>query len=90
MIAPSEDTLADLIAGHACAQLMDHSHGLMADRQARLNRILSADDVNVGATYGGQPHLDNCLADACVGNRLLLQTEFAGGSEDVGLHEAPC
>ena len=44
-----EDALADLVAGHAGAELLDDADRLVADDQPGPDRVLALDDVEVGA-----------------------------------------
>ncbi len=44
-----EHAFADLVAGHARPQLLDHADRLVADDQPGSDRVLALDDVDVGA-----------------------------------------
>ena len=84
-----QHALADVVSGHAGADLVDHTDRLVPDRQSGPDRILSADDVDVGAANRRQADSYHSLAGAGLRDRLLLQPEPAWASKDVGLHESP-
>ena len=54
--------VADLVAGDARAQLVDHADRLVADDQAGPHRVLAAEDVQVGAADRRQRDADHRLA----------------------------
>ena len=64
---------------------MNHSYGLIAYREAGLDRILSFDYVDIGAANGGEANLDHHLSMTGSGNR---QSELSGRPKDTGLHHA--
>ena len=58
-----DDALADLVDSlEAGAELLDDADGLVSEDEAGLDRILAADDVDVGAANRGQRDPDDRLA----------------------------
>ena len=53
-----EDALADLVAGDAGAELVDHADRLVADDQAGPDRVLALEDVDVGSADGRRRDAD--------------------------------
>ena len=81
-----EDALADLVAGDAGAELFDDADRLVADDQARSDRVLALQDVDVGAADRRRGDADDGLADAGAGLRDRLDTDVARSVEDGRAH----
>ena len=81
-----EDALTDFVAGDARAELVDDADRLVADDQARADRILALEDVDVGAADRGRRDADDGLADPGSRTRHGLDADVAGAVEDGRAH----
>src|SRR5688500_10820709 len=57
-----QNTIANAIAGDSRPELIDHADRLMADDQARLDRVFAAHNVQIGSTNRRQRDTDDGLA----------------------------
>jgi hypothetical protein len=85
-----DDAIADRVAGHADSQLFDDADWLVADDQARLDRILAAGDVQVGAADRGHRHTDDGLARSGVRPRHFLDADVVDAMKNGGAHRSGC
>ena len=76
---PDQHPLAGLVPGHAGAELLDDAHRLMAEDQARADRVLALDDVDVGPADRRQRDPDQRLARTGPGPIHLLDVELLRG-----------
>jgi hypothetical protein len=78
----NEDAVTNLVTGYACAQFIDHSHGLMTNNQPWLNRILPTKDVEIRAANSRQRYTNDSFA--WPGPRLLnfFDTDFVFAMKD--------
>ena len=81
-----EHALADLVAGDPGAELLDHADRLMAEDQARTDRVLALDDVDVRAADRRERHPDQGLARTRPRPLHLHDVELLRRLEDVGSH----
>ena len=81
-----EHALADAIPRDSRAELLDDTHGLVAEDEARTNRILTAKDVNIRAADRRQGEANDCLARAGERFRNVFETEVARAVKDGGTH----
>ena len=65
--------VADLVARDGVAELVDDADRLVADDPPRLDRVLLAPDVDVGAADRRQRDLDDRVVGAAAGHRMLLE-----------------
>jgi hypothetical protein len=81
-----DHALALAVTLHGRADLLDHAHRLVADREALRDRVLALEDVHVGAADRGgrDPHQRVQRAD--VGDQLLVECDAARLDEDGGSH----
>ena len=83
---PDQHSIADLVASDTRAELLDDADRLVADDEARADRVLALDDVDVGAADGRGGDTDHRLAGARVGPRDLLDADVARAVEHGGAH----
>ena len=81
-----EHALADLVADDAGAELVDHSDRLVPDDQARSDRVLALQDVDVRAADRRQRHADDGLAGTRMRPWDDVDTDVARPVEDRGSH----
>src|SRR5690606_14908967 len=82
----SDDALALGIAGDRAAEFLDDPHRLVADRQARRDRILALEDVDVGAADGGGSDANERVVGTDIGDGFIGQLDAAGLDEYSGFH----
>jgi hypothetical protein len=73
-----DHALADLVAGHARAQLRDDADRLVTDDQPRLHRVLALQDVDVRAADRRRRDRTSASPGADLRHRPLLQLDAAG------------
>ncbi|MNY02123.1 hypothetical protein D3C86_1346820 [compost metagenome] len=83
---PGNHALAHPVAGHHAAKLLDHADRFMADGQARLDRILALEDVDIRAADGGGRDADQRIGRPHLWNRLFPEFDLSGPLEDQRLH----
>ena len=62
-----ENPIANLVSGYAFAEFFDDAYRLVTDNETWLHCILAAQNMNVGATNGGESDLNDRFARARVG-----------------------
>ena len=84
---PDQHPVAGLVAGDAGAELLDDADRLMPDDQARPDRVLAADDVQVGPADGGQRDPDGAASPGPGGAAVdLLDADVVRAMEDGRAH----
>ena len=83
-----EHALADLVAGHAGAELVDDAHRLVADDQARPDRVFALEDVDVGAADRRRRDADDGFAGAGVAGAGRPRRGCRRAVEDGRAHRA--
>ena len=78
-----EHSLPEIIARNTSAQFVYYADCFVADCQAGSNRVLAANDVDVGPTDSRQAHTDYSFAGASMWNRLLIQPKPAWRMKDI-------
>jgi hypothetical protein len=81
-----QDAIADLVAGHAGAELRDDADRLVSDDEPRFDRILTADDVQVGAADRRRGDLDQRFAGTGAGSRNFLDADVADAMKNGSAH----
>jgi hypothetical protein len=81
-----DHALALAVTLHRRAELLDHAHRLVADRKALRDRVLTLEDVHVGAADRGgrDPYQRIQLTD--VGDRLLVEHNATWLNKGGGSH----
>ena len=67
--------IADFVAGDTFAQFFDDADWLVTDDQARLHRILAAQDVQIGSTDRRQRDANNRFAETGARSRHFFYTD---------------
>ncbi len=73
-------------APNARLEFVIRADSLMSNREARVRRIFTVDDGDVGSANCGEAHLDDGIARSGFRNRLLLQWELFGVAKHDSLH----
>src|ERR1043165_7166470 len=81
-----QDAIADLVAGHAGAELRDDAARLVSEDEPRFDRILTADDVQVGAADRRGGDLDQRFAGAGTRARNFLDADVADAMKNGSAH----
>src|SRR5690606_5872365 len=81
-----DDPLAFLVALYVAPELLDDADRFMTDRQAAGHRVLTLEDVYIGAADGGGGDPQQRIIRPDLGNRLVLQFDASGLDEYRCLH----
>ncbi len=81
-----ENAVADLVAGYADAEFVNHADRFVSNDEAGADRIFSADDMQVCAADGGEGYADDGFAGAGSGDRDLLDANVIDAAKYEGLH----
>src|SRR5581483_494008 len=85
---PHKHAITDFIAGDAGAEFFDHAHRLVADDEARINRVLAAHDMQISAADRRQRHANHRLASAGAGLFYFINADLIHPMKYVSSHPA--
>jgi hypothetical protein len=83
-----DHALADPVAAHGGAELLDHPDRLVTHDSAALDRVLALKDMDVGTADGGRGDADQGVAWPDLRYRLLVEHDPARLDEHGRLHGA--
>lgn len=83
---PDEHAIADVVPGHARAELRDDADRLMPDHEPRPDRILPFDNIQVRPADRGRRDPDQRLARPGVRPRDVFHADVARAVEHRGAH----
>jgi len=85
---PQQHALSHGIAGYAGSKFIDYPDRFMPDNEPGFDRILSLQDVDVGAADRGQGYPDNCFPVARPGARHVFYFNVVRSVKNQGFHDS--
>ena len=85
-----QDSITHRVAGHAVAEIRNHSDWLMTDDQAGFYRVFPPQNMQIRPANGGQSDLDDRFANSRGWSRYLLDPNVVGRMKYSGFHGSDC
>jgi hypothetical protein len=81
-----EHAITEIVTGYSRTELVNHSYGLVTDDEAALDRILAAENVQIGSADRRQRDPNYRFADPCMWTFNFLNANVVHAMKNSGSH----